>query len=115
MMKKIFFVFLHLFSNKFFLVSILVTLLSGARHQRNQSLSEKIVKRMEKLFPEAEKGLISASILLSNVYATSGQLDEATKIRMKLIESGKKKEIGQVWTEFNGKILVKTKIRFLSK
>jgi hypothetical protein len=42
-------------------------------------------------------------------------LDEATKIRMKLIESGKKKEIGQVWTEFNGKILVKTKIRFLSK
>jgi len=68
MMKKIFFIFLHFFSNKFFLVSILVTLLSGTRHQTNQSLSEKIVKRMEKLFPEAEKGLISASILLSDVY-----------------------------------------------
>jgi len=49
------------------------------------------------------------------VYATSVQLDEASKIRMKLIQSGKKKEIGLVWTEFNGEIWVKIKIRFLSK
>ncbi|UJR24102.1 hypothetical protein I4U23_027069 [Adineta vaga] len=81
-----------------------MALLSSARHQRNQGLSEKIVQRMEKLFPESEKGLISALVLLSNVYAVTGQLDEAEKIRTNLIKSGKKKEIGLVWTEVNGKI-----------
>ncbi|CAF1464407.1 unnamed protein product [Adineta ricciae] len=81
-----------------------MALLSSVRHQRDERLAEKIVQQMTKIFPKAEKGLISASVLLSNVYAMTGQLEKAETLRTNLIQSGKKKEIGLTWTELNGKI-----------
>ncbi len=83
-----------------------MSLLSGARNQRNSSLSEEIYNRIEKLFPNYKKELIPAAILLANTYQSLGNIEKATDIKKKLNLEGAKKEQGLSWTEVNGKIFV---------
>ncbi len=83
-----------------------MSLLSGARNANNHYLSEKLVDRMKKNFPHLIDSLMSASILLANVYASAGDIDKALTIRNELNQSGHKKKVGLVWTEKDGKIFV---------
>jgi len=71
-----------------------VILLSGARNVKNSYLSQNIYDRMEKLFPQMIDPLKSAAILLVNVYASSGEIDKASYVRIQLHKSGGKKKIG---------------------
>jgi hypothetical protein len=88
------------------IVLILVALLSGARNEKNSYLSQKIYDRMEKLFPDSTDRLMSAAILLANVYGSSGEIGKATSIRIQLNQSGTKKKIGLSWTVTNGQLFV---------
>jgi hypothetical protein len=83
-----------------------VSLLSGARNQRNSSLSEEIYNRIEELFPNYKEKLIPAAILLANTYQSSGNFEKATDIKKKLSVAGAKKQQGLSWTEIDGKIFV---------
>ena len=83
-----------------------MSLLSGARNANDHCLSEKIVDRMKKEFPHLIDSLISATVLLSNVYASAGQIDKALTIRNELNQSGQKKKVGLVWTEKDGETFV---------
>ncbi len=80
--------------------------LSGARNQKNSHLSQQIFDRMKKLFPELHNQLATASILLANVYASSGEIEKASDIRIQLHKSGIKKQVGLAWTAPDGKIFV---------
>jgi len=83
-----------------------VPFLSGARNQKNSHLSQQIFDRMKKLFPELHNQLATASILLANVYASSGEMEKASDIRIQLHKSGIKKQVGLAWTAPNGQIFV---------
>lgn len=85
---------------------LLVSLLSGARNQRNSSLSEQIYNRIENIFPNYKEKLIPAAILLANTYQSSGNFEKATDIKKKLSVTGAKKQQGLSWTEIDGKIFV---------
>ncbi len=86
--------------------SILVAMLSGARNQTNTHLAQQLFDGMKKRFPQLTNSLTSASILLSNVYAASGEVDKASNIRLQLHRSGVKKQIGLSKTVINGQIFV---------
>ncbi|CAF1169539.1 unnamed protein product [Adineta steineri] len=80
-------------------------ILSGARNSRNSIVSEKIYERMKLLFQNEKDTLISGSILLSNIYSSLGQHEEAQSIRLNRIkEVGKKVQPGLAWTEKDGEI-----------
>jgi hypothetical protein len=96
--------------NSSLFVFILVALLSGARNEKNSHLSQQVFDRMKKLFPELKDSLISASILLANVYASSGELEKASDIRIQLTKSGAKKKIGLTWTVINGQLFVSSRL-----
>ncbi len=81
-------------------------LLSGARNVKNSNLSQNIYDRMKKLFPQMVNSLLSAAILLANTYASSGEMDKASNIRIQLNKSGIKKKIGLSWTSVNGQLFV---------
>ena len=83
-----------------------MALLSGARNVNNSYLSQNVYDRMKKLFPEMNNRLISATVLLGNVYASSGDIDKASNIRNELQQSGAKKKIGLSWTVVNGQVFV---------
>jgi hypothetical protein len=83
-----------------------VALLSGARNEKNIHLSEKLYDSMKKLFPQMSSPLKSAAVLLANVYASSGEIEKASDIRIQLHKSGGKKKIGLTWTTVNGQIYV---------
>ena len=93
----------YLLLNKFEFCLFSVALLSGARNVKNNSLSQQVYDRMKKLFPESQDPLISASILLANVYASTGDIDKASDIRN---QSGVKKKIGLSSTVINGQLYV---------
>lgn len=82
-------------------------MLSGARNQKNPSLSQKYFDRIEKLFPKMNNDLLSATVLLANTYASTGDFTKATELRMKIGQSGIKKKAGLSWTVVNGKIVVR--------
>jgi hypothetical protein len=88
------------------IIFILAALLSGARNEKNVHLSQQIFDRMKKLFPDLTNPLVSAAVLLSNVYGSSGKIEKASDIKMQLIKSGLKKKIGLSWTSVNGKHFV---------
>lgn len=88
------------------IVFVVVALLSGARNEKNTHVSEKIFNRMLKLFPELARCLTSASVLLANVYASSGQLDKATGIHSQLSKGRHRKETGLSWTAAKGQLCV---------
>ncbi|CAF5216523.1 unnamed protein product, partial [Rotaria magnacalcarata] len=58
-----------------------MSLLSGARNNRNSNLSEKIYKRMKTLFPNAKESLAAGVVLLSNIYSSLGKHEEAKTFR----------------------------------
>ncbi|CAF4874568.1 unnamed protein product [Rotaria sp. Silwood1] len=86
-------------------VIMYTALLSGARNDKNSKLAQDIVDRMHKLFPDFKNSLVSASILLANVYASSGAMEKTTDIKIQLHTSGAKKKVGLSLTEVDGKIL----------
>jgi len=96
--------------NSSLFVFILVALLSGARNENNSHLSQQVFDRMKKLFPELKDSLMSASILLANVYASSGEFEKASDIRIQLTKSGAKKKIGLTWTVINGQLFVSSRL-----
>ncbi|CAF4001353.1 unnamed protein product, partial [Rotaria magnacalcarata] len=79
-------------------------LLSGARNAKNSKLAQEVVDRMQKLFPDLKSSLLPASILLANVYASSGDIEKATDIKIELNKSGGKKQIGITMTDIDGKL-----------
>ncbi|CAF1413922.1 unnamed protein product [Rotaria magnacalcarata] len=79
-------------------------LLSGARNAKNVYLSQNIYDRMKKLFPEEKDPLISAAVLLANVYASSGEIDKASDIRLEIYKSGTKKKVGLTWITVDGQV-----------
>ncbi|CAM4802829.1 unnamed protein product [Rotaria magnacalcarata] len=88
----------------FIIHKVLVPLLSGARNQKNTKLSQEVVDRMQKLFPNMKSSLVPASILLANVYASAGDIEKATDIKIELHKSGCKKQIGVTVTDIDGKL-----------
>ncbi|CAM4820182.1 unnamed protein product [Rotaria magnacalcarata] len=83
-----------------------MALLSGARNNRNMTLSEKIYNRMKTLFPDQKQGLLSGSILLSNVYSSLGKYEQAKNLRYhEKKELGVKVKIGLSWTEVYGELV----------
>ncbi|CAF1574329.1 unnamed protein product, partial [Adineta steineri] len=63
-----------------------MAILSGARNSRNSIVSEKIYERMKLLFQNEKDTLISGSILLSNIYSSLGNYEEAQHIRLNRIK-----------------------------
>ncbi|CAM2699210.1 unnamed protein product [Rotaria socialis] len=81
-----------------------MALLSGARNAKNVYLSQNIYDRMKKLFLEEKDPLISAAVLLANTYASSGEIDKASDIRLEIYKSGTKKKIGLTWITVDGQL-----------
>ncbi|CAF2899094.1 unnamed protein product [Rotaria sp. Silwood2] len=79
-----------------------MALLSSARNIKNSCLSQKVYHRMKKIFPDLKNELTSATVLLANVYASSGEIDKSSDIRIELNKSGSKKKIGISSTVVNG-------------
>ncbi|CAF4266468.1 unnamed protein product, partial [Rotaria magnacalcarata] len=83
-----------------------MSLLSGARNNRNSNLSEKIYKRMKTLFPNEKESLTSGVVLLSNIYSSLGEYEQAKNFRSNQIkELGIKAKIGLSWSEIKGEIV----------
>ncbi|CAF5124791.1 unnamed protein product, partial [Rotaria magnacalcarata] len=89
-------------------------LLSGARNAKNVYLSQNIYDRMKNLFPEEKDPLISAAVLLANVYASSGEIDKASDIRLEIYKSGTKKKVGLTWITVDGQLYVSQQLSYLS-
>ena len=87
-------------------VLILVALLSGARNEKNIHLSEKVYERMKKLFSGSTNSLISAAVLLANIYESTGYTDHAADVRIELNRFDSKKKTGLSWTVIDGQIYV---------
>lgn len=83
-----------------------MALLSGTRNHNNSQLAEVIVNRMKTVFVELPNTLTSASILLSNIYGSTGDIEKASDIKLALMRSGAKKKIGASWTAPDGNIFV---------
>jgi hypothetical protein len=81
-------------------------LLSAARNAREAALARKTMLRMQQLFPDYKRDLTSASVLLANTVASSGDFDESSTIRRNLSQYGAKKLMGLSWTEAGGEIVV---------
>ncbi|CAF4135071.1 unnamed protein product, partial [Rotaria sordida] len=81
-------------------------LLSGARNNHNSKLSEKIYNRMKSLFPDEKEGLTSGTILVSNIYSSIGEYQQAKEFRSSQIkELGQKIKPGLSWTDGSGEIV----------
>lgn len=83
-----------------------MALLSGARNQSNSQLSEEIFRNIKKHFPDHKERIISASVLVANSYASSGDLDKSSKIKSEYLHGSVKKKAGISWTEVNGDLVV---------
>ena len=89
-----------------------MSVLSGARNARNSVLASKLYKKMQQIFPNEKDGLISASILLSNIYMSIGDDEQASAIRQyRLNNYGRKVTPGEASTEDNDEILVSNYIK----
>ncbi|CAF1398302.1 unnamed protein product [Adineta ricciae] len=81
-----------------------MALLSAARNRRNKQLVENIHQRMNKLFPRSPDLITSATVLLANLYGSTGDMNKASSIRSELSRSGAKKKPGLSWTVVNGEL-----------
>lgn len=79
-----------------------MSLLSGARNEKNIHLSQNAYDRMKKLFPQMKDPLMSAAVLLANTYASFGELHKASDIRIEMHKTGVRKKVGLTWTRVNG-------------
>ncbi|CAF1372473.1 unnamed protein product [Adineta ricciae] len=82
-----------------------MSLLSGARNQNDVSLARQITERIKQLDHVSDDCLSSASVLFGNTLASSGDLEEASKLRLEMNQSGIGKKVGLSWTEVNGEIV----------
>lgn len=85
----------------------LVTLLSGARNQKNIHLCEKIFHRLKELFPHDPSSISSATVLLANTYGLHGDFRRLEDLRYAMNRSGMKKVPGISSTIFQGQLVVK--------
>ncbi|CAF3917738.1 unnamed protein product [Rotaria sordida] len=69
-----------------------MSLLSGARNNRNENLSEMIYNRMKSMFPNEKDHLISGAILLANIYSSLGEHELAKTFRYNQIKELKTNE-----------------------
>ncbi|CAF3065937.1 unnamed protein product [Rotaria sp. Silwood2] len=65
---------------------------------------QSIFNRIQSKFSDFESCLTSATILLANTYALSGNKSFTSHIRMKISQSGMKKVAGCSWTVVNGNV-----------
>ena len=85
-----------------------MALLSSARNHRHSYLAETVYNRMKSLFPGNKSYLVSASILVSNTYASIGENQKAEQVRNdRLKHYGQKVKAGVTWTTIDGQIMVK--------
>ena len=96
------FISINSIESYFFLVAIL----SGTRNHGHSRLSHQIFDKINHLFPKDEERIVSASILLANTYALSGELEKASNIKSKYLKLNTKKKIGVSWTEIDGELVV---------
>ncbi|CAF1152655.1 unnamed protein product [Adineta ricciae] len=82
-----------------------MSLLSGARNQNDVSLARRITQRIKQLSHVDNDCLASASVLFTNILASSGDLEEASQLRFEMGQSGIRKKMGLSWTEVNGEIV----------
>ena len=94
----------HKHSYLFFLIR--VALLSGCRNHKNSQLAEEVYNRMIKHFPEAKASITSATILLANTTALSGDTTKSCHVRDQLRRSDMNKSVGLSWSSVNGKFYV---------
>ncbi len=85
----------------------LVTMLSGARNEKNIYLSQKIFDRIRLLFFSDKSSLSSATVLLANTYGLSRDFARTSELRMKMSQSKMEKVPGRSSTIVNGKIVVR--------
>ncbi|CAF1183546.1 unnamed protein product [Rotaria sp. Silwood1] len=85
-------------------IPMYMSMLSSARNEKNGSLVQTIFDRIESKFSDVESCLTSATVLLANTHALSGNKSLASNIRMKLDQSGMKKVVGISWTVVDGKV-----------
>ncbi|CAF4166317.1 unnamed protein product, partial [Rotaria socialis] len=82
-----------------------MSLLSGARNNRDTILSEKIFNRMLSLFPDEKDNLMSSVILVSNTYSSLGEDEQAHDFRSHHQKKlGTRVKVGLSWTEVNGEV-----------
>ncbi|CAF4476376.1 unnamed protein product, partial [Rotaria magnacalcarata] len=94
-------------TNKPYLI-MYMSLLSGARNNRNRHLSEKVYDRMKYLFPNEKQHLVSGAVLVSNVYSSFGEHQLATNFRSSQIKELRTNVTkGLSWTQINDEIVVK--------
>ena len=82
-------------------------MMSGARTQCNTALSEKLLARMNKLFPDLQEDSISALILLGNTYSSTGDSNRSSDIRKQIQESHVRPQTGQSWTCIDNQLTVR--------
>jgi hypothetical protein len=92
-----------------------VTLLSGARKKNDRYLAEKTFNRIQQHCLHDKSRFVSALVLLSNVYASTGDLQKSLNIKNQLSQQGLKKKIGLSWTETGGEVFVSDFIYLLFK
>ena len=83
-----------------------VPVLSSARNQRNPGLAQRIFDRIAPEFEGQPRYKASATVLLANTYALSGDLAKASHIRSRMNQSGLRKVPGLAWTVVDGKVVV---------
>ena len=73
-----------------------MSLLSGARNRNDVSLARQITQRIKQLGHLDNDSLASASVLFGNILASSGDLEEASHLRLEMEQSGIRKKSGLV-------------------
>ena len=87
-----------------------MSLLSGVRNRNDVALARQIIQRMKQLGGVDNNHFASASVLFTNILASSGDLEEASQLRLEMSQSGIRKKVGLSWTEVNGEVVVKTNL-----
>ncbi|CAF4321538.1 unnamed protein product, partial [Rotaria magnacalcarata] len=92
-------------TNKPYLI-MYMSLLSGARNNRNRHVSEKVYDRMKYLFPNEKQHLVSGAVLVSNIYSSFGEDQLATTFRSNQIKQLRTNATkGLSWTQINDEIV----------
>ena len=73
----------------------------------NVQLAERVLARMSKVFPDAQQAITSATVLLGNIYASLGEKEKSSTLRLELTRSGAKKVVGASWTAPDGELAVR--------
>jgi hypothetical protein len=85
----------------------LVALLSGARSRKNFAISQKVVDRLQQLFPDEDSCLLPARVLLANAYSSVGDFSKAIGVRRDIDRMASKKKVGLSWTVIDGQVVVR--------